>query len=88
MPADDESRELVPGIIATIVAAIGAFCAWSDLRSDSFGHRDGMTTSAVVSRARCDCGSVGIVGLSGGVAAAKARLVPTVAPSYSTPHAC
>jgi hypothetical protein len=25
MPADDERRELVPGIIATIVAAIGAF---------------------------------------------------------------
>jgi hypothetical protein len=51
MPADDERRELVPGIIATIVAAIGAFFLWSDLRSDSFGRGDGMITSAVVSRA-------------------------------------
>ena len=51
MPAKNERRELVPGIIATIVAAIGAFFLWSDLRSDSFGRGDGMITSAVVSRA-------------------------------------
>ena len=51
MPADDERRELVPGIIATIVAAIGAFFLWSDLRSDSQDRGDGMTTSAIVSRA-------------------------------------
>jgi hypothetical protein len=47
----DERRELVPVIIATIVAAIGVFCLWSDLRNDSLGQGDGMVTSAVVSRA-------------------------------------
>jgi hypothetical protein len=51
MPIKDERRELVPVIIASIVAAIGAFCLWSDLRSDSLGRGDGMITSAVVSRA-------------------------------------
>jgi len=51
MPASDERRELVPMIIATIVAAIGAFCVWSDLRNDSLGREGGMITSAVVSRA-------------------------------------
>lgn len=51
MPTKDERRELVPVIIATIVAAIGAFCLWSDLRNDSLGRGDGMITSAVVSRA-------------------------------------
>jgi len=51
MPTKDERRELVPVIIATIVAAIGAFCLWSDLRNDSMGRGDGMITSAVVSRA-------------------------------------
>jgi hypothetical protein len=52
MPANNERRELVPAIIATIVAAIGAFCVWSDLRSDSsLGRGDGMITSAVVSQA-------------------------------------
>jgi hypothetical protein len=51
MRANDERRELVPGIIATMVAAIGAFCVWSDLRNDSLGRGDGMITSAVVSRA-------------------------------------
>jgi hypothetical protein len=51
MPAKDERRELVPVIIATIVAALGAFCLWSDLRNDSLGRGDGMITSATVSRA-------------------------------------
>ena len=51
MSTKDEPRELVPVIIACIVAAIGAFCLWSDLRSDSLGRGDGMITSAVVSRA-------------------------------------
>ena len=51
MPAKDERRELVPVIIATIVAAIGAFCLWSDLRKDSLARGDGVITSAVVSRA-------------------------------------
>jgi hypothetical protein len=51
MPAKDEGRELIPVIIAAFVAAIGAFCLWSDLRNDSLGHGDGMITSAVVSRA-------------------------------------
>jgi hypothetical protein len=51
MPGKDERRELVPVIIATIVAAIGAFFLWSDLRNDSLGREDGMITSIVVSRA-------------------------------------
>jgi hypothetical protein len=51
MPAEDERRELVPVIIAGIVAAIGVFCLWADLRDDSLGRGDGMITSAVVSRA-------------------------------------
>jgi hypothetical protein len=51
MPAKDERRELVPVVIATIVAALGAFCLWSDLRNDSLGRGDGMITSATASRA-------------------------------------
>jgi hypothetical protein len=51
MPANNERRELVAMIITTIVVAIGAFCMWSDLKSDSLGRGDGMITSAVVSRA-------------------------------------
>jgi hypothetical protein len=51
MPVKHERRELVPVIIATLVAAIGAFCLWSDLRNDSRDRGDGMITSAVVSRA-------------------------------------
>ena len=51
MPAKVERRELAPVMIATIIAAIGAFCLWSDLRNDALGRGDGMITSAVVSRA-------------------------------------
>ena len=51
MAVKDERREMVPVIIATIVAVMGAFCLWSDLRNDSLGRGDGMITSAVVSRA-------------------------------------
>jgi len=52
MPASDERRELVPMIIATIVAAIGAFCVWPDVRNHSLlGRGDSMITSAVVSQA-------------------------------------
>ena len=51
MPANDERRELIPLITAVIVAAIGAFCLWSDLRNDLLGRGEGMITSAVVSRA-------------------------------------
>jgi hypothetical protein len=51
MPAKDGGRELVPVIIATMVAAIGAFCLWSDLKNDALDRGDGMVTSAVVSRA-------------------------------------
>ena len=51
MPAKDERRELVPVIIAAIVAAFGVFFLWSDLRNDSLGRGDGMITSAVASRA-------------------------------------
>ena len=51
MPAKDERREVVPMIIASIVAAIGVFFLWSDLRNDPRGGGDGMITSAIVSRA-------------------------------------
>jgi hypothetical protein len=51
MPAEDERRELIPVIIAGIVAAVGLFCLWSDLRDDSLGRGDGMITSAVATRA-------------------------------------
>jgi hypothetical protein len=51
MRATGEHRELVPVIIATIVAVLGAFCLWSDLSSESSGRGDGIITSAVVSRA-------------------------------------
>ena len=51
MPAKDERQELIPVTIATIVATIGAFFLWSDLRNDSPVRGDGMITSAVVSRA-------------------------------------
>jgi hypothetical protein len=51
MSAKDEHRELIPVIIATLVAGIGAFCLWSDLKSDSQDRGDGMTTSAIVLRA-------------------------------------
>jgi hypothetical protein len=51
MPAKHERRELMPMIIACVVAAIGAFFLWSDLRNESLGSGDGMITSAIVSRA-------------------------------------
>jgi hypothetical protein len=51
MRATGEHQELVPVIIATIVAALGVFCLWSDLSSESPGRGDGIITSAVVSRA-------------------------------------
>jgi hypothetical protein len=51
MPAKDARRELVPLIIACMVAAIGVFFLWSDLRNDTRGSADGMITSAIVSRA-------------------------------------
>jgi hypothetical protein len=51
MPANDERRELAPVTIAALVAAIGAFCLWSDLRNASLDSGDRMITSAVVSRA-------------------------------------
>jgi len=33
MPAEHERRELMPVIIATLVAAISVFFLWSDLRT-------------------------------------------------------
>jgi hypothetical protein len=51
MPAKDERRELIPVTVATIVAAIGLFFIWSDLRSDPLHPGDNMTTSSVVARA-------------------------------------
>ena len=59
MPPEDERRELVPVIIAAIVAAIGGFCLWSDLKNDSLGRGDGIITSAVVSRAGAIMHSIG-----------------------------
>jgi uncharacterized membrane protein HdeD (DUF308 family) len=38
-------------IIAYVVAAVGVFFLWSDLRNESQGGGDGMITSAIVSRA-------------------------------------
>lgn len=51
MPAKDERRELTPMIIASVVAAIGVFFLWSDLRNEPRGGGDGMITSAIVARA-------------------------------------
>lgn len=51
MPAEDERRELMPMIIASIVGAIGVFFLWSDLRNELRGSGDGMITSAIVWRA-------------------------------------
>jgi hypothetical protein len=51
MPSKDARRELVPVVIAGLVAVIGLFCLWSDLKNDALAHDDGMITSAVVSRA-------------------------------------
>jgi hypothetical protein len=51
MPPEDERREVVPVIIAAVVAALGVFFLWSDLTNDPRDRGDGITTSAVVSRA-------------------------------------
>jgi hypothetical protein len=51
MPPKDERRELIPVVIASLVAAIGLFCLWSDLKTDALGRDEGIITSAVVSRA-------------------------------------
>jgi hypothetical protein len=51
MSGREERRELVPVIVAAIVAALGVFCLWSDLRGDSQDRGDGIITSAVVLRA-------------------------------------
>jgi hypothetical protein len=51
MRATGEHRELVPVIIAIVVAALGVFFLWSDLSSEAPGRDDGIITSAVVSRA-------------------------------------
>lgn len=51
MPSKNEFRELVPVLIATLVAAIGVFALLSDLKNDSQDRADGIVTSAVVSRA-------------------------------------
>jgi hypothetical protein len=51
MSAQNERRELVPVIIAGIVAAVGLFCLWSDLSDDSRARGDSVITSTVISRA-------------------------------------
>jgi hypothetical protein len=51
MPSANERREWVPAVVASLVAAIGAFCLWSDLKNDAVDRGDGMITSAVVMRA-------------------------------------
>ena len=50
MPATLERREFVPVMIATIVAAIGALCLWSDIRDDSLDRGEGVITFEAVSR--------------------------------------
>ena len=65
MPAEDERRELVPAMIATIIAAIGAFFLWSDVRNDSLVRGDGMITSTAVLPGRRNCDSVGTARSSG-----------------------
>jgi hypothetical protein len=51
MPAKHERRELVPVVIAILVAAIGVFCLWSDLNNDNSDRGAGIITSAIVARA-------------------------------------
>ena len=51
MLAKLERREFVPVMIATIVAAIGTLCLWSDLRDDSLDRGEGVVTFEVVSGA-------------------------------------
>jgi hypothetical protein len=51
MRAKDERPELVPMIIAALVAVLSGVWLWSDLRTDALNTGDGMITSAVVSRA-------------------------------------
>ena len=71
MTANNERRELVRAMFATIVAAIGALFLWSDLTGDSLGHGDGIITSAVASRA----------------GAIEVRLEPSARLAESPPHA-
>jgi hypothetical protein len=49
--AQNERRELVPGIIAGIAAAVCLFYLWYDLSDDLLSHGDRMITSTVISRA-------------------------------------
>ena len=51
MRSAEERRELVPMLIATLVAALGMLCLWFNLQNDTWDRGDGMITSAVVSRA-------------------------------------
>jgi hypothetical protein len=51
MPEKDERPELVPMVIATIVAVLSGVWLWSDLKNDALNTGDVMITSAVVSRA-------------------------------------
>jgi uncharacterized membrane protein HdeD (DUF308 family) len=50
MPVQDR-RDLISVTIAILVAIVGTFCMWADLRNDPRGSGDGMITSSVVSRA-------------------------------------
>jgi hypothetical protein len=51
MPVPDPRRDLISVSIAVIVAVVGIFFLWADLRSDPRGHGDGMITSVVLERA-------------------------------------
>ena len=51
MPVEDQRRDLISVLIAMVVAIIGTFFMWADLRSDPRGRGDGMITSAVLERA-------------------------------------
>ena len=50
-PAQNEQRELVPAIIASIVAVVSLFCLLLDLSHDPLGHDANIVRPAIISRA-------------------------------------
>ena len=68
MPAEDERRELVPVIIAGIVAAIGLFCLWADLRDDLLEPRRWHDHVRGGVAGRSDSDSLRVAGSSGNAA--------------------
>jgi len=68
MPSKDERPEVVPVIIATIVAIMSAGWLWFDLKNDAPNTGDDVITSAVVVASWRDDHSVGPSGSSGSAA--------------------